>query len=213
MGYLSVQRDLYAYLHDQTLRMLNAGMTGAEIAEAIVLPPALECAWHARGYYGSVSHNVKAIYQRYMGLGFGAENGTWRCIYLAGATELRQGNFGTPTATAAADLMRALSPEQIFDAIAIRVDGPKAWGLTLSIGVELADSGEQYRLDLRNGVLVHRLAPVGDAALIIRTSRAALPGLLAGQMGGINLEGDPSVLGQLLGVLQTPDPDFSIVTP
>jgi alkyl sulfatase BDS1-like metallo-beta-lactamase superfamily hydrolase len=42
-------------------------MTGAEIAEVIVLPPALEQAWHARGYYGSVSHNVKAIYQRYMG--------------------------------------------------------------------------------------------------------------------------------------------------
>ncbi|WP_353827097.1 alkyl/aryl-sulfatase, partial [Agromyces sp. SYSU T0242] len=65
--YLGLQRDLYAYLHDQTLRMLNRGMTGAEIAEAIELPPALERAWHARGYYGSVSHNVKAIYQRYMG--------------------------------------------------------------------------------------------------------------------------------------------------
>ena len=67
IGYLSLQRDLYAYLHDQTLRMLNSGMVGAEIAEAIELPPALKQAWHARGYYGSVSHNVKAIYQRYMG--------------------------------------------------------------------------------------------------------------------------------------------------
>ena len=64
---LAEQRDLYAYLHDQTLRMLNQGLNGAEIAEAIELPPALERAWHARGYYGSVSHNVKAIYQRYMG--------------------------------------------------------------------------------------------------------------------------------------------------
>ncbi|HST99141.1 MAG TPA: alkyl sulfatase dimerization domain-containing protein, partial [Geodermatophilus sp.] len=65
--FLALQRDLYAYLHDQTLRMLNHGLTGAEIAEAMVLPPALEQAWHARGYYGSVSHNVKAIYQRYLG--------------------------------------------------------------------------------------------------------------------------------------------------
>jgi alkyl sulfatase BDS1-like metallo-beta-lactamase superfamily hydrolase len=65
--YLSLQRDLYAYLHDQTLRMLNRGMKGSEIAEAIQLPPALEDAWHTHGYYGSVSHNVKAIYQRYMG--------------------------------------------------------------------------------------------------------------------------------------------------
>ncbi|WP_412079525.1 alkyl/aryl-sulfatase (plasmid) [Streptomyces xanthophaeus] len=64
---LAGQRDLYAYLHDQTLRMLNEGMVAAEIAEEIQLPPALERAWHARGYYGSVSHNVKAIYHRYLG--------------------------------------------------------------------------------------------------------------------------------------------------
>ncbi len=65
--FLALQRDLYAYLHAQTLRMLNHGLTGPEIAEAIQLPPALDKAWHARGDYGSVSHNVKAIYQRYMG--------------------------------------------------------------------------------------------------------------------------------------------------
>jgi alkyl sulfatase BDS1-like metallo-beta-lactamase superfamily hydrolase len=65
--YLSVQRDLYAFLHDQTLRLLNQGFTGAEIAEMIEMPPALEQAWHTHGYYGSVSHNVKAIYQRYLG--------------------------------------------------------------------------------------------------------------------------------------------------
>ncbi len=65
--FLSQQRDLYAFLHDQTVRMMNKGYTGAEIAEDFQLPPALESAWHARGYYGSVSHNVKAIYQRYLG--------------------------------------------------------------------------------------------------------------------------------------------------
>ena len=66
-AFLSEQRDLYGYLHDQTLRMINQGYTGLEIAEIIELPPALRNAWHAHGYYGSVSHNVKAIYQRYMG--------------------------------------------------------------------------------------------------------------------------------------------------
>jgi alkyl sulfatase BDS1-like metallo-beta-lactamase superfamily hydrolase len=65
--FLGLQRDLYAYLHDQTLRLLNQGYNGPEIAEQIELPPALRRAWHAHGYYGSVSHNVKAIYQRYMG--------------------------------------------------------------------------------------------------------------------------------------------------
>ncbi|RAH52274.1 beta-lactamase-like protein [Aspergillus piperis CBS 112811] len=64
---LSEQRDLYAYLHDQTVRMMNQGLTGIEIAETLTLPPALQTAWHAQGFYGSVSHNVKGIYQRYMG--------------------------------------------------------------------------------------------------------------------------------------------------
>ena len=65
--FLTLQRDLYAYVHDQTLRMLNKGFVGSEIAEQITLPPVLENAWSTRGYYGTVSHNVKAIYQRYMG--------------------------------------------------------------------------------------------------------------------------------------------------
>lgn len=65
--FLTEQRDLYAYLHDQTLRRMNQGYVGAEIAESFELPPALDAAWHGRGYYGSVSHNVKAIYQRYLG--------------------------------------------------------------------------------------------------------------------------------------------------
>ena len=67
VGFLSTQRDLYAYLHDQTLRLLNQGYTGTEIAEMLELPPALQASWNTHGYYGSVSHNVKAIYQRYMG--------------------------------------------------------------------------------------------------------------------------------------------------
>lgn len=65
--FLAEQRDLYAYMHDQTLRLLNQGHTGVEIAEMIELPPALEKSWHARGYYGSLSHNTKAVYQRYLG--------------------------------------------------------------------------------------------------------------------------------------------------
>ncbi|WP_037823510.1 alkyl/aryl-sulfatase [Streptomyces sp. NRRL B-24720] len=65
---LSEQRDAYAYLHDQTVRLMNQGLTGAEIAEELAaFPPQLAAAWHARGYYGSLSHNSKAVYQRYMG--------------------------------------------------------------------------------------------------------------------------------------------------
>jgi alkyl sulfatase BDS1-like metallo-beta-lactamase superfamily hydrolase len=205
--YLSEQRDLYAYLHDQTLRLMNQGYTGIEIAEMVEMPPALERSWHTHGYYGSVSHNVKAIYQRYLGwfdgnpahlwahrpveagtryvaafggadvviakaqgfvddgdlrfaaellnhvvfadesntqarellagvydtLGHGSENGTWRNFYLQGAYELRNGvqaaaldSVGSP------DMVSALAVDQLFDSIAIRVNGPKAWTSTSS---------------------------------------------------------------------------------
>jgi alkyl sulfatase BDS1-like metallo-beta-lactamase superfamily hydrolase len=65
--FLAMQRDMYLYLHDQALRLINQGYVGAEIAEMLEMPPVLQAAWHTHGYYGSVSHNLKAIYQRYMG--------------------------------------------------------------------------------------------------------------------------------------------------
>lgn len=66
VDYLEAQRDLYKHIHDQTLRYMNKGWRPAEIAEAIELPPGLAERWTVRGYYGSVSHNVKAVYQRYL---------------------------------------------------------------------------------------------------------------------------------------------------
>ena len=284
--FIAEQRDLYAYIHDQTLRLLNQGLVGSEIAEEIRMPPALERAWHARGYYGSVSHNVKAIYQRYMGwyegnparlwrhppvelgkryvaamggidavvdqaraaydegdyrwaaelldhaifaepssdeakalqadtfeqIAFGSENGTWRNAFLAGAAELRHGTFGTPVSVSS-DLLAALSPEQLFDALAIRVNGPLAWHEGLTIGVELTDLGETFRLELRNGVLIHHRAPVEGADLVLRLPAAALGGLLGGHVDGVSQEGDPEVLGRLVRVLDEPDPNFAIVIP
>lgn len=65
--FVSEQRDMYRFLHDQTLRLMNRGRTGIEIAESLRLPRSLEGAWHARGFYGSVSHNVKSIYTKYLG--------------------------------------------------------------------------------------------------------------------------------------------------
>jgi alkyl sulfatase BDS1-like metallo-beta-lactamase superfamily hydrolase len=61
------QRDLYKFAHDQTIRLMNHGLTASEIAEAIRLPKSLDGAWHTRGYYGHIRHNVKAIYQKYLG--------------------------------------------------------------------------------------------------------------------------------------------------
>ena len=61
------QRDLYKFAHDQTIRLMNHGLTATEIAETIRLPKSLDGAWHGRGYYGHIRHNVKAIYQKYLG--------------------------------------------------------------------------------------------------------------------------------------------------
>jgi alkyl sulfatase BDS1-like metallo-beta-lactamase superfamily hydrolase len=289
VAYLSAQRDLYAYLHDQTLRYINQGYTGAEIAEIIELPPALANAWHARGYYGSVSHNVKAIYQRYMGwfdgnparlwphppaelaaryvdamggvdhvvstartafesgdfrwaatlldhaifvddghaaarelyvdtleqLGYGAENGTWRNFFLSGATELRDGNFGTPTATAAPAIVAQLTPEQLFGSLAISVNGPKAWDLDLSLNVTFTDLDAAYHVTLRNGVLISDRVAGESADVEIRLTKNRLLALLGGDTTseGISLSGSRAVLPALLGALDSGDPAFNIVTP
>ncbi|MFD3463697.1 alkyl/aryl-sulfatase [Nocardia fluminea] len=295
--FLSVQRDLYGYLHDQTLRALNQGVTGIEIAEDFPLPPAVVNSWSTHGYYGSVSHNVKAIYQRYMGwfdgnpatlwqhppvasarrhvefmggadevitkarkvyadgdfrwaaqvlnyvifadpdnaeakalqadtleqLGYGAENGTWRNFFLMGAYELRNGNVGTPLSSSSADIAAALSVEQVFDALALRVDGPRAWDAKIVIDWRITDSGTVHRTELRNGLLVH-FDVEGDlppaAATFALTEADLRAALLGGQGlakmigdGRVTVEGDPTELAELVGYLDAPDPDFAIVTP
>ena len=288
--FLETQRDLYAYLHDQTLRLLNQGYTGTEIAETLELPSALRSAWNAHGYYGSVSHNIKAIYQRYLGwfdgnparlwphppaelatryvkaiggidrvvdvaqeafdtgdfrwaatlldhavfadeshagardlyadtleqLAYGAENGTWRNFYLSGATELREGNFGTPATPAAPAVIAQLTPTQLFDSLAISVNGPRAWDLDLAVDVTLTELGTNHRLTLRNGVLIHRERPADDTAdLTLSLTKARLLQLLGGDLdgSGIDITGDQSVLHSLLGVLEQGDPSFNIITP
>jgi alkyl sulfatase BDS1-like metallo-beta-lactamase superfamily hydrolase len=65
--FLSVQRDLYKHIHDQTVRMMNQGMLPGDIAENLRLPESLSQEWSARGYYGTVRHNSRGVYQRYMG--------------------------------------------------------------------------------------------------------------------------------------------------
>ncbi|MFE6760835.1 alkyl sulfatase dimerization domain-containing protein [Streptomyces sp. NPDC057689] len=291
--HLRATRGTFGRLHDQCLRLINKGWTGIEIAEVLKLPPALEHAWHARGYYGSVSHNLKAIYQRYMGwydgnlahlwqhrpveqgkryvelgggadavvtkartafdqgdfrwaaeilshvvfaepdharvlladtfeqLGYGAENGVWRNIYLSGATELREGKFGTPTVSGSADVLSALTPEMLFDAVAIQVDGLRAWDEKLTIDVVATDTGQRCRVRLANGALTYSSAPQRDQADVTLTTTArALPALAAHGLApdalaesGIDVTGDPSVLSRLANLLDPGDPDFSIVTP
>ena len=245
--FLSVQRDLYAYLHDQTLRLLNQGYTGPEIAEMIELPPALEQAWHTHGYYGSVSHNVKAIYQRYLGWYDGNPARLWqhppqekarryvefmggadevvakarRCFTdgdLRWAAEVRTGNFGTPTVSASANIVAHLSPEMLFDALAIQVNGPKAWDLDLAIRWDLPDHRASYRTTLHNGVLTHVKDSDKPVSLTLTVPAAALIALAQGNLdaarsNGLTASGDESQLASLFSVLQPGDPGFNIVEP
>jgi alkyl sulfatase BDS1-like metallo-beta-lactamase superfamily hydrolase len=290
--FLSLQRDMYAYLHDQTLRLLNRGYTGVEIAEMFQMPPALERTWHTHGYYGSVSHNVKAVYQRYMGwfdgnparlwphppealapryvdamggidrvvelaqaafdsgdfrwaatlldhaifadtdhaaaralyadtleqLAYGAENATWRNFFMSGATELRDGNFGTAVTAASTSMLNQLTAEQLFDSFALRVDGPRSWDLNIAIDISFADLGANYRLTLRNGVLVYRKAAADSATANVTVKLGSKFRLLAVAMGdvtspGLEISGDQTALQAFLGVLDESDQNFNIVTP
>lgn len=65
--YLEEQRDIYKYIHDQTLRLANMGHTPHEIAALIAEPDWLARTFHARGYYGTLKFNARAVYQRYYG--------------------------------------------------------------------------------------------------------------------------------------------------
>jgi len=67
VAFLRKQRDLYKFIHDQSVRLLNHGLTPTEIAEKLQLPPSLANEWYSRGYYGTLSHNAKAVYQFYLG--------------------------------------------------------------------------------------------------------------------------------------------------
>lgn len=66
-GFIEHQRDAYQFIHDQTVRGMNAGLTAPEIAETLKLPTALQQDFAVHGYYGTVRHNVKAVYQFYLG--------------------------------------------------------------------------------------------------------------------------------------------------
>ena len=118
------------------------------------------------------SRGPELLADTYEQLGYGAENGTWRSWYLSGTTELREGQFGTPTVTASPDVIAQLAPAMMFDAIAIQINGPKALDEKLSIDVVLNDSDERYRLRLVNGVLTYSSAPqAGQADVTLTTTK------------------------------------------
>lgn len=294
---LRQQRDFYKYVHDQTLRLANHGLKPAEIAETIRLPESLERLWHIRGYYGSLRHNAKAIYQFYLGwydanpanldplppvetgrkmleymggagaaiararedfargeyrfvaqvmshavfaepgnrearhlladafeqLGYIAECATWRNAYLFGAYELRNGPPEAPHRTPLnPQVIAALNTSQLFDLLAVRLDGLKAAGRHIVIDWSFEDTGERYAMNVENGALTYRPGRRAKGAeLTLTLARTTWNAVLKGELtyreavdtGRIRAEGRAEALFELLGMLDTFPRMFNIVEP
>ena len=243
-------RDLYRWIHDEAMRYANLGYTPDEIAATVELPPGLWADWTCHGYYGTVSHNVRAVYQRYFGfydghpsslepyppveagqryvefmggmdvllanarrsyeagdyrwvaqvlrhavfadptnrearllqadafeqLGYVAESGPWRDVYLTGAQDLRHGTpaFSLPVRPTR-EVIAGMTLGQVFDYLAVRLDGPAAVELGTVHVRWVLDTGdgaaEGAATELSNGTLHSRVgalaatAPAPDATV------------------------------------------------
>ena len=191
--YLAKHRDVYAYLHDQTVRMMNEGLNGDEIAARLKLPPALETVWYDRPYYGSLSFNARAVYQFYMGWYDAnpvhlsptppAETGKRYVAVMGGAARVREmatsaydeGDY----AWAAELLNRAVmadSTDQAARALLARCYDQLGWQSENSLwrNIYLTGAGE-----LRNGVAPPVLNAASQSALLANLPTASLFDLLA----------------------------------
>ncbi len=295
-SYLKGQRDSYRFIHDQTLRLANQGLTAREIAERIELPDSLAKSFANRGYYGSVKQNAKAVYQFYFGwydgnpanldplppealgakyvaalggaaavreqaraaydageyrwaaslldhlvfaepkdgeakdllakvydqLGYRAESGVWRSVYLSGAQELRHGLAADGIARLGEGLLRSLPVDQLFSAMATRLDASKAAGRHVVLNFVFSDLKKTWVLELENSVLHHwRRDAEPKAAATVTLTREFLLRLAGGQAAlkelifskDLEVEGSRSDLLAFFSLFERPDGLFPIVTP
>ena len=297
VDYLKKQSDTYRFIHDQTLRLANQGLTPQEISEQIELPETLQAAFSDRSYYGTLRHNAKAVYDFYFGwydanpanldplppaeagaryvelmggaaevrgkaqaafdrgeyrwvatllnhlvfanpddadarellaraydqLGYQAESGPWRDVYLSGAYELRHGTPSSGLGLASAmGMLRHVPIDLLFASMATRLDGARAAGKQLTLNFIFTDLGESYVLRLENAVLHHtRSDPAPDAAASVRLTRDFLLRLATQQAGlrellfsdELTVEGSRLDLLAFFSLLDRPDGTFPIVTP
>jgi alkyl sulfatase BDS1-like metallo-beta-lactamase superfamily hydrolase len=290
------QRDMYRFIHDQALFLANQGKKMDDLGNATFYPKALQEDLSTRGYYGSLSHNLRGVYNFYLGfydgnpatlkrfapvetssryvaelggaesvlakgrkafaagdyrwtaelvnhvimadsknsearalqadaleqIAYQLENGVWRNEYLTAAQELRQGVKPIRLSTQGPDVLRAMTPDMVFDLLAVRLNHEKVDGMAVGINVNFTDSGDHYALELSNSVLNNtkgRVLKAPDVTLSL--SRTAFMQLTVGKVpmvdlmksGAVKLEGDPKALGAVFANLETPNPWFNIVTP
>lgn len=297
IGFLTNQRDLYKWMHDQAMRLANHGYVATEISEALRLPDEFLANEHTRGFYGDLVHNAKAVYQRYLSwydcnpanlhkhppvvagtkyvelaggpdallaqaqkafdsgdyrwasellnhlifadptnqaardlqadsfeqMGYQAESSTFRNSYLNGARELRLGAPQLPGGSVRGrGLLRAMTIEQVFDSIAVRLKQEDVGGLTTKINWTFTDIDEKWILSLSNRTLIHTKGRHDAAAAVTVTlKRTTLISVVTQestfieqiQEGNITLEGDALKLQDIFGNLDTFTPGFNIVEP
>lgn len=291
--YMKNTAAVYKFINDQTLMYINQGYTSNEIANMITLPEELEKNWYTRQYYGTVAHNSKAVYQRYMGwydanpvnlnslaptdraekyveylgdvdevlkkaekdfeageyqwvaeitntivfadpenekarrlcadaleqLGYQAESGTWRNVYLSGAKELREGTVNDEKfkATSSADLMKSMTLEMMFDYLGILLDANAAQDLNLKLNLNFTDS-DKYLLTVKSGVVLYQKGvEASDADATLTLPKSGMFAILNKdeelQKKAVQIEGDEAVIEKLTEHMVKFDFFFNIVEP
>lgn len=297
ISFMTKQRDLYKYIHDQTVRLFNTGLTPSEIAETLELPESFHSSFSQRGYYGTLKHNARAVYQAYLGwydgnpalldplppeesgrryvemmggpdavlekarqyfdkgeyrwvaeilnhlvfadpgdqkpkallartydqLGYQAESGPWRDIYLSGALELRHGSPPKGLDMAIVKGILEKTPVALFfDSMATRLNGLKADGKIMTVKIMFTDIKEIYLLKLENCVLHHRKSTSDTKAdVTIKITRRLFVRMLTGQAGlkdtifsdNLSVDGSKLDLLNFLLLFEKPSGAFNIVTP
>ncbi|QDK45018.1 alkyl/aryl-sulfatase [Bdellovibrio sp. ZAP7] len=291
--HITKQRDMYKFINDQTLRLANQGYDAEEIAEKMELPDELAKEFYNRGYYGSLSHNVKATYQLYLGfynanpatlhkhprveagkryvtamggakkvlkigreafdkgdyrwaaevvnhlvyaeptnkealrlqaasleqMGFQAESGPWRDVYLSGAAELR-GASKMPTMQFIDT--RTLPLSMLIEYTGLHINPEKAQGKKMKIGLSLNNSKEKQVLELNNSVLnIRKMVPGEKVDATYTMSSEDFGSILGGMARSDDLQrndklksdGKTKALDDLVATLDTFDPAFNLVTP
>ncbi|MET8650424.1 alkyl/aryl-sulfatase [Nocardia aurea] len=293
--FLESQRDMYKYIHDQSLRLANQGYTPLEAAEVVELPEAIGSKWYNRYYHGGLHHNVRAVFHKELGfwdgdpatiypllpednakrhveligrerildegrkafdggdyrwavqllhhlvfadpddtearhlqaaayeqLGYQQEVPQYRAIFLSAALELRNGVVSQGQVnTDSLDTILAMPIDLLFDYVAVHVIGEAATHADISIDFTFTDSGGDWTMWIRHGVLNARPGHTGRARLRITGPKPQLAGILLQPTRateligrpGISTDGNLDVLTELADVIDTFDPNFNLSTP
>ena len=291
-AYMEDTAAVYKFIHDQTLFYIKQGYTDTEIAEMIRLPADLEQVWYTRQYYGTLKHNVKAVYQKYMGwydanpihldeltptayaqklveylgdtykvlemaradfekgeyqwvaqitnvlvyadpenldarylcadaleqLGYQAESGPWRNAYLTGAQELRQNSVTTNPTSGSGEVQRKMGVDLMLEYLGIRLDSSAVEDLNGTVNLVVTDTGEEFVLTLRAGVLLYQEGvQAADADAVWRMPKAALFALLQGSAETVRaqaeIQDEAGLLEAVCGHVVVFTPDFAIIEP